>query len=235
MNPAPTPPPDSLSVTSAKLWLQAACIFAGAVAFGVIYNGVSPLGVRPTAPSITPAGIAAGGISPVAIAAGVAPGNPVLARPGFFNQTIAMTLEGAAGNFPLPGAATPAPVVAPAAAVAVAPTEVPKLAWPQVQALLAAHKIVLVDARTKAAFDLGHIPGAVLLPSNAPLPELQAFAAQYPKDTALVIYCSSTACGASQHLTQQLAAVGGYTNVSEMPGGFAEYTVAQATPAAPKP
>jgi len=39
--------PEAASASSAKLWVQAACIFAAAVALGVIYNGASPLGVRP--------------------------------------------------------------------------------------------------------------------------------------------------------------------------------------------
>ncbi len=98
------------------------------------------------------------------------------------------------------------------------------------KALLDSGKIVLVDSRPKTAYDLGHIPGAVLLPSNAPLTELHAFAAKYPKDTALVVYCNSTTCRSSQQLARQLISLGGFRNVSEMPGGYAEYTMAQASP-----
>lgn len=101
--------------------------------------------------------------------------------------------------------------------------------------MLESGKIVLVDARPRSAYDLGHIPGAVLLPSNAPLAELKAFADKYPKDTALVVYCNSTTCRSSQHLARQLLTLGGFRNVSEMPGGFAEYTMAQASGPKNKP
>jgi len=218
MNPPPDHPHDSSVTSNARLWSQAACIFAAAVVFGVLYNGLSPLGVRPQA-----AGVAAVGSA----APGVAVAKPALVHPGVFNETVSMTLEALASNIAQPPLVHPMPAVAQA--------EIPKLTWPQVRDLLVAGKIVLVDARPKAAFDLGHIPGAVCLASNAPLAELQAFASGLPKDSALVIYCGANTCGASQHLARQLAAVGGFQSISEMPGGFAEYTVAQTAPAAPAP
>jgi rhodanese-related sulfurtransferase len=101
--------------------------------------------------------------------------------------------------------------------------------------LLDAGKIVLVDSRPKAAYDLGHIPGAVLLPSTAPLTEIRAFSEKYPKDTALVVYCNSTTCRSSQQLARQLVSLGGFRNVSEMPGGYAEYTMAQSQQPKAKP
>ena len=221
MNPPPDQPHDPAIATDARLWLQAACIFAAALVFGVFYNGLSPLGVRPPPPTPAGAVAVAGAVSDVVVA------KPGLVHPGVFNETVSMTLEGAAGSVAQPAPAHPMP--------AVAQTEVPRLTWPQVRGLLEAKAIVLVDARPKVAFDLGHIPGAVCLPSNAPLPELQAFATGLPKDSALVIYCGANTCGASQHLARQLAAVGGFRSISEMPGGFAEYTLAQTTPASPAP
>lgn len=212
MKPTPPNPPDSAAPSGAKLWLQAACIFAAAVGFGVIYNGASPLGVRPNAPGA----VAAGSAAP-----DVAPAKPAAPRKGVFNETVLLTLEPAPGSVPPPRGNNPTP-----AAVLPQPV-IPDLTWPQVKALLAARRIVLVDARARTAFDLGHIPGAVLLPSNATVPEVQAFAAQYAKDTAFVVYCGATSCHASRYLAQQLVTVGGFKNVSDMPGGFAEYTLAQ--------
>jgi rhodanese-related sulfurtransferase len=160
---------------------------------------------------------------------GVVPAKPAVPRQGFFNETLSMTLE-----VP-PGIVTPPRAINPTPAMVAPQTQLPSLTWPQVQALMAAQKVVVVDARTKAAFDLGHIPGAVLLPSNASVPELQTFAAQYPKDTAVVVYCSSTTCHTSQNMAQQLVTVGGFKNVSNMPGGFAEYTLAQTSRTQTKP
>jgi rhodanese-related sulfurtransferase len=194
---------------SAKTWLQAACIFASAVALGLVYNSASPLGVRPNAPQVTE----------------TAPEKPAVPRTGYFNETLSMKLESSPGT-PAPRANNPAP--APQAAI-------PALSWPQVKSLLDAGKIILVDSRPKSAFDLGHIPGAVSLSSTAPLTEFHAFAAKHPKDTALVVYCNSTTCRSSQQLAHQLISLGKFTNVSEMPGGFAEYTVAQAAQPKAKP
>jgi rhodanese-related sulfurtransferase len=194
------------------LWLQAACIFAASVALGLIYNSASPLGVRPNVPQ-DPA---------------PAPAKPVVPPTGYFNETLSMALETSPG-VPTPRGTTPTPAAgAPQAAI-------PALTWTQVKPLLEAGKIVLVDSRPKSAFDLGHIPGAVSLPSDAPLTELQAFAAKHPKDTALVVYCNSTTCRSSQQLAHQLISLGKFRNVSEMPGGFAEYTVAQASQPKAKP
>ena len=201
--------PETGSTPTAKLWLQAACIFASAVALGLVYNSASPLGVRPNGLQVT----------------ATAPAKPVVPRTGYFNETLFMTLESS------PGVTTPRgnnPAPAPQAAI-------PALSWPQVKPLLEAGKIVLVDSRPKSAFDLGHIPGAVSLPADAPLTELQAFATKHPKDTALVVYCNSTTCRSSQQLAHQLISLGKFRNVSEMPGGFAEYTVAQAAQPKAKP
>lgn len=219
MTHTPTKPSEAASASNAKLWLQAACIFAAAVACGVIYNGASPLGVRPPQPVADAASGGPGGV----------PAKPDVTRPGYANATLSITLEA------LPGMATPPPPNNPAPALAAPQTQLPGITWSQVQALMAAQKIVLVDARTKAAFDLGHIPGAVLLPSNASVTDLQSFAALYPKDTPLVVYCSSTSCHTSQNMAQQLVTVAGFKNVSHMPGGFAEYTLAQTTPPPGKP
>lgn len=207
--------PETGSTATAKLWLQAACIFAVAVAIGLMYNSASPLGVRPNAPQAT--------------AAESTPDKPVVPGSGYFNETLSMTLETSPGNPAPPLVPPPAPAVgAPQAAIRT-------MTWKQVKPLLEAGRIVLVDSRPKSAFDLGHIPGAVSLPSTAPLTELQAFAAKHPKDTALVVYCNSTTCRSSQQLAQQLISLGKFHNVSEMPGGYAEYTVAQASQPKGKP
>jgi rhodanese-related sulfurtransferase len=205
-------PPHTPETGTAKTWLQAACIFASAVALGLIYNSASPLGVRPNAPQVRE----------------TAPAKPVVPRSGYFNETLSMTLESSQG-VPTPRGTTPTPAAgAPQAAI-------PALSWTQVKPLLEAGKIVLVDSRPKSAYDLGHIPGAVSLSSTAPLTELQAFAAKHPQDTALVVYCNSTTCRSSQQLAHQLISLGKFRNVSEMPGGFAEYTVAQAAQPKAKP
>jgi len=204
---------ENVSAATAKLWLQAACIFATAVVLGLVYNSASPLGVRPDAPQ----------------AAENEPVKPAVPATGYFNETLLMTLETSPGNSPPPRGSSPAP------ATGAPQSSIPALTWTQVKPLLEAGRIVLLDSRPKSAFDLGHIPGAVSLPSTAPLTEFQAFAAKYPKETAFVVYCNSTTCRSSQQLASQLVSLGKFLNVSEMPGGFAEYTVAQASQPKAKP
>jgi len=199
---------------SAKLWLQAACIFATAVALGIVYNSASPLGVRP------------GGAIPGDTAGRGAPVE--IPQQGYFNETVSLRIEDASRP------STQNPVVAPSPPTGTAPPAIPTLTWPQVENLMGTKKVVLVDARGKQAYDLGHIPGAVLLSANASPAELQAFAAKYPRDTALVLYCASTTCRASEQLARLLVSSYGYRNVSELPGGFAEYTLAQTARAKPR-
>lgn len=197
------------------LWMQCAGILAAAGVLGLIYNSASPLRVRAPSPDETLP------TSPVPT------GKPSLVRTGLHNETISLTLE-------LP----PAPVVVPAPAndppstanpAPVAPGMViPSLKWPEVKALLDAGKIVLVDARLKANYDIGHIPGAILLPATSSADELRAFAEKHPKNTAFVTYCGSETCHMSHQLAEQLIKICGFTNVRHMPGGYAEYTIANA-------
>jgi rhodanese-related sulfurtransferase len=100
--------------------------------------------------------------------------------------------------------------------------------WPEVKALLAQHRIVLVDARRAAAYEAGHIPGAVSLP----FPELERRIAEFSRQHAptqpLVIYCESLDCPDAHAEAAALAAQYGYGNVREMPGGYAEWRQAEA-------
>ena len=62
--------------------------------------------------------------------------------------------------------------------------------------------------------------------------EVKAFARSYPATTAFVVYCGSESCNASRLTSEALVRVGGLTNVSDMPGGYAEF-LAASTPAKP--
>jgi len=100
--------------------------------------------------------------------------------------------------------------------------------WPQVKQLLAQSRIDLVDARSAAAFEAGHIPGAVSLP----FPELERriaeFSRQHASTQPLVIYCESLDCPDAHAEATALASRYGYGDVREMPGGYAEWRQAEA-------
>jgi rhodanese-related sulfurtransferase len=85
-----------------------------------------------------------------------------------------------------------------------------------------------VDAREAVYYQTEHIPGAISLPAGSPPADLIAFVTKYPRETALVVYCGSPQCPLSHQLVAVLTGQLGYSNVREMPGGFAEYRQAEA-------
>jgi rhodanese-related sulfurtransferase len=101
------------------------------------------------------------------------------------------------------------------------------VAWPQVKPLLATSRIVLIDARNAAAFDAGHIPGAISLPFADLGARIEAFSSRVPKAQPIVVYCGSAECPVSDAEARALAGQYGYRDVAEMPGGYAEWRLAE--------
>ena len=77
---------------------------------------------------------------------------------------------------------------------------------------------VLVDARGREAFALGHIPGALCVP----LPELDRLLPQLPRDRELVTYCWHDACQLSARMALELCERGFFAK--EMNAGWKEWT-----------
>ncbi len=218
-----------------ELGLQMGLILVAAVALGVAYNAASPLGVRAgrrgetaSPPSVALATSLAG--TPSAIPA---PLLPTGARTVDVNQTVSMNLEMAGAS---PGPPPTASAVNPAPASTPPAMQFSELTWVQVKPLLAAGKVVLLDARLKAHYDLSHIPGAISFPANSSAVDVQLLALKYPKQTQFVVYCGSEQCHLSHQMAEVLFKICGYTNVSEMPGGYAEYLAAEPAggPATPR-
>lgn len=197
---------------SGRVGWHAGGILLAAIFCGVIFNQASPLGVKAAAPIEASVGAESGMPPSSASELEVLPASTnVIAR-----------------EIAAPTQSTPVLVTM--------PPQFPELKWPAVKALLAANQIVLIDARLKETFALSRIPGAVSLPAYSPVEELQAFAAKYPRDTHFVIYCNSDTCDMSHDLAGKLARQFGFTNLTLMPGGFAEYLIAEsAANQPPKP
>lgn len=72
---------------------------------------------------------------------------------------------------------------------------------------------VILDVRTQAEYDEGHIPGAVLIPDT----EIEAWAeAELPdKDQLILVYCRS---GRRSKLASEILVQLGYTNIREFGG-----------------
>ena len=79
----------------------------------------------------------------------------------------------------------------------------------EVRRILADGSAIVLDTRTRAEFDAGHIPGARSL--DAP-PSAQVAAVERlvngNKSSALVLYCNGPYCQASRRLAEQLVAAG---------------------------
>ena len=80
---------------------------------------------------------------------------------------------------------------------------------------------VLVDVRSRAAFEAGHLPGAISLPYA----EIDAGTAAALPDGLVVVYCWGPGCNAAQHGALRLARHG--RAVKEMLGGW-EYFAREA-------
>jgi rhodanese-related sulfurtransferase len=83
----------------------------------------------------------------------------------------------------------------------------------QLRRILGDGSALVLDTRTRAEFDAGHIPGARNL--DAPAVEQVATVERLVggnKSAALVLYCNGPFCQASRRLADQLAAAG-FTNV----------------------
>ena len=74
--------------------------------------------------------------------------------------------------------------------------------------------LIILDVRNQDEFDLGHIPGAVLLPVTA-IDEASASSVIPKKDTLVLVYCRSG--NRSKTASQALAELG-YTNIYEFGG-----------------
>ena len=199
-------------------------VFITAVLLGFAYNSASPLGVR-SASTEKPAGTGA--------AAARVTGSSIT-RTGYFNETVSMLLETAPSirsqgqNYQNQ---TTAIGLAPANPVPNTAGQVlPTVTWNEVKALLKNGKTLLIDARTANYYQAEHIPGAISLPANSPAPEMAAFASKYAKDMPIVVYCGSMSCPMAHNLAGVLASQYGYFNLKVMPGGFAEYRLAESQP-----
>ena len=189
---------------------QAIGILTAAFVIGIVYNLTSPLGVRKPVPLEEQSALNHSAAPPPSSL-------PITTPPA--------GSDGVVTNPPNWDFLPPAPSGPPK--LGTTELHFPELKWSAVKALLAANQIVLIDARLAETYALSRIPGAISLPAYSPVAELQAFAAKFSRDTRFVIYCNSETCDMSHELAAKLAQQYGYTNLALMPGGFAEYAIAE--------
>lgn len=115
-----------------------------------------------------------------------------------------------------PAPAPPAAAGPPAAAI---PLPVGLM---QVKDMFDRKEAIIIDARDGATFAKGHISGAVSLPVGESSEKIPAFAAKYPTDSLLIIYCNGYGCHDSMELGTKLIA-SGFTSVYAFEGGYPEW------------
>lgn len=82
----------------------------------------------------------------------------------------------------------------------------------------AGETLIVLDVRSRAAWDQGHVPGAQHLPTGEIPSRLHELPAPH-EDPQLVVYCWGPGCNGSTRAALALAQAG-YRDVREMIGGF---------------
>lgn len=77
-------------------------------------------------------------------------------------------------------------------------------------------KMLIIDARDRAQFEKGHIPGAI----NIEWRRVLAQKSQIPKDKTVLIYCNTGSLSAQAGFALRVA---GYENIRILQGGFEEW------------
>lgn len=83
---------------------------------------------------------------------------------------------------------------------------------------------LFVDARAKAEYDQGHIPGAIPLPSGEFDKYFAMYKSQIKKAKNLISYCHGAGCKLSEKTAEQLYKTHGFKNVTVFFGGWPQWT-----------
>jgi len=82
--------------------------------------------------------------------------------------------------------------------------------------------MLLVDARRVEDYQLGTIDGAVNIPVTASPWAMSKYLQHLDRDTPVVVFCQSAACGYDETVGTQLVSLG-FTNVTVCDEGWREY------------
>ncbi|MFI5456154.1 MAG: rhodanese-like domain-containing protein [Isosphaerales bacterium] len=98
----------------------------------------------------------------------------------------------------------------------------PKLTYDGARRFLNERRGTVVDARFPAAFESGHIAGAINVPVNASSAERHERLRGIPRQTPLLVYCQSSRCEYDEHVAT-LVARDGFESIALYPGGWKEW------------
>jgi rhodanese-related sulfurtransferase len=101
---------------------------------------------------------------------------------------------------------------------------VPEVEWATLQQFHS--PILLIDARNSAAYELGHIPGALRFGASPEDGGMVAVARAWQPGTQLVVYCDSPRCDAAQSAARRLRRELGLKDVMVLKGGWSAWKTA---------
>lgn len=107
-------------------------------------------------------------------------------------------------------------------------TFLPTVARAEVQRMVSAPGVVVVDAGKQADFDAGHITGAMNVPVDSNEQLIEERFRGVPLSTRVLIYCQSEACPYSDIVARRLIAAG-YGDISIYRGGWLDWEKPAAT------
>ena len=85
--------------------------------------------------------------------------------------------------------------------------------------------VAIVDARKADLFEEGHIPGAIDIPADDPLPYLENLTIRSLPEDLVIVYCGGEPCDDSKIVFDLLKA-NGFTNIRLYFGGWRDWTEA---------
>ena len=97
------------------------------------------------------------------------------------------------------------------------------ISWSQVRPLLEIGQVVLVDARPAEAYEAGHIPGAISVPSDSPAALVHSRLESFAPSTRLVAYCQSMGCPEGFQLATRLLREFEFLNTQFLFEGYADW------------
>lgn len=100
--------------------------------------------------------------------------------------------------------------------------EFPSVGYPQFEILRRRADVTVVDARTIAAYEYGHLPSAVNVPIDARAGEFLDRICDIPKTNAVIVYCNNDQCGWADVIAQRITAQN-YKNVLVFRAGIQGY------------
>ena len=85
---------------------------------------------------------------------------------------------------------------------------------------------VFIDVRSAFAYEAGHIPRALHLPSHVSAAHLREMLASYPADSRVIAYCSGGGCQSSSKLAKRLVEESVRDEVYVLTGGWPAWQAA---------